>query len=196
MLSAKCHAFCLKYSLTQFDGILPKGSYPPCLRMADRAPFARYPRIQSDKSHKCEYTISESDFGSLLQGNKIAIDVACKILKSCTDALIWFMWFQCTLAGAPFTNMTAWISNHIHYKMWDEMTYPFPKFNGATVEVWEWISNFTHTLVACDYLSMLRLKLNHVSKRGLGNVVALLHYPLRTNGVSRHVNLHITLPGL
>ena len=26
--------------------------------------------------------------------------------------------------------------------MWDEITHPFPNFNGATVEVWEWISNF------------------------------------------------------
>ena len=27
-------------------------------------------------------------------------------------------------------------------KVWDEITYPFPNFNGCTVEVWEWISNF------------------------------------------------------
>ena len=27
-------------------------------------------------------------------------------------------------------------------KVWDEITYPFPNFNGATVEVWVWISNF------------------------------------------------------
>ena len=26
--------------------------------------------------------------------------------------------------------------------MWDEITYPFPNFNGCTVEVWEWINNF------------------------------------------------------
>ena len=25
--------------------------------------------------------------------------------------------------------------------MWYEITYPFPNFNGTTVEVWEWISN-------------------------------------------------------
>ena len=24
-------------------------------------------------------------------------------------------------------------------KVWDEITNPFPKFNGSTVEVWEWI---------------------------------------------------------
>ena len=34
------------------------------------------------------------------------------------------------------------ISNYIHYKVWDKITYPFPNFNSCTVEVWEWISNF------------------------------------------------------
>ena len=29
-------------------------------------------------------------------------------------------------------------------KVRDETTYPFPKFSGTTVEVWEWISNFIH----------------------------------------------------
>ena len=27
------------------------------------------------------------------------------------------------------------ISNYIHYKVWDDITYPFINFNGATVEV-------------------------------------------------------------
>ena len=25
--------------------------------------------------------------------------------------------------------------------VWDEITYPFPNFNGCTVEVWEWMCN-------------------------------------------------------
>ena len=29
----------------------------------------------------------------------------------------------------------AWISNYIHHKVWDAITYPFLDFNGATVEV-------------------------------------------------------------
>ena len=28
-------------------------------------------------------------------------------------------------------------------KVRDEITYPFPNFNGPTDEVWGWISNFT-----------------------------------------------------
>ena len=35
----------------------------------------------------------------------------------------------------------AWIRNHMHCKVWDEITFPFPNFNGFTVEVWKWISN-------------------------------------------------------
>ena len=31
--------------------------------------------------------------------------------------------------------LPAWISNYIHYNVWDEITYPFLNFNGATVEV-------------------------------------------------------------
>ena len=27
-------------------------------------------------------------------------------------------------------------------KVWDEITYPFPNFNDATVDVWKWISKF------------------------------------------------------
>ena len=33
------------------------------------------------------------------------------------------------------TLIPAWIWNHIHYKVWDEITYLFLNFNGATVEV-------------------------------------------------------------
>ena len=40
------------------------------------------------------------------------------------------------------TLIPTWISNYTHYNVWDEITYPFLNFNGATVEVWEWISNF------------------------------------------------------
>ena len=39
--------------------------------------------------------------------------------------------------------ISAWISNHMPDKVWDEITYPFSNFNCAAVEVWEWISNFT-----------------------------------------------------
>ena len=47
----------------------------------------------------------------------------------------------------------------------DQITYLFPNFNGAAIEVWEWISNFHPAFHrTCAYLSMLGLKLSHVSK--------------------------------
>ena len=33
------------------------------------------------------------------------------------------------------------MDNHMLSKEWDEIIYPFPNFNGTTVEDWEWLSN-------------------------------------------------------
>ena len=67
--------------------------------------------------------------------------------------------------GAPFTNVlsliSAWISNYIHYEVWDEITDPFPNFNGATVEVWEWTSDFIP-----HFIEHVITYPYHVSKRG------------------------------
>ena len=49
------------------------------------------------------------------------------------------------------TLIPAWISNPMPSKGCDEITYPFPNFNGATVEVSEWISNF-RTYVSHNYM--------------------------------------------
>ena len=46
-----------------------------------------------------------------------------------------FDWYGLTL-------IPTLISNNMLGKVWDEITYPFPNINCATVEVWEWISNF------------------------------------------------------
>ena len=77
-------------------------------------------------------------------------------------------------ASSPFykhglTLIPAWISDHILSKVWDEIIYSFSNFNGCTVEVWEWISNFIPHFTfhnGCDYLSMLGSKLNQINKRG------------------------------
>ena len=54
----------------------------------------------------------------------------------------------------------AWISNYIEHKVWDEITYPFPNFNGKAVEVWKLISNFTHTLLSMWLLIFAGIKIN------------------------------------
>ena len=61
------------------------------------------------------------------------------------------------------TSIPAYVSNCIRYKVWDETTYPFPNFNGTTVEIWEWIDNS----IPCDYFFMEGLKLNLVGKMSL-----------------------------
>ena len=42
----------------------------------------------------------------------------------------------------PFYQRRTRISNHMPSKVCGEITYPFPNFNGATVKIWEGISNF------------------------------------------------------
>ena len=44
-------------------------------------------------------------------------------------------------------------------KVWDEITYPFPNFNGCTIEVWEWISNFISNFLMVITRTSLHLKL-------------------------------------
>ena len=73
----------------------------------------------------CEYN-SKSNLDRILNGCKI------KKLESPTCPFYWH--------GLTF--IPAWIGNYIHYRVWDERVYLFPNFNGFTVEVWEWISNF------------------------------------------------------
>ena len=68
--------------------------------------------------------------------------------------LEWFNWTQTTpyiaekinkiikcTASNYIISIPAWISYHRVSKVWNEIIYPFPNFNGATTEVCEWISN-------------------------------------------------------
>ena len=79
--------------------------------------------------------------------------------------------------------MPAWISNHMHIEVWDEITYPFPNFHNADVEVWESVSNFNPHFeidvhVITWELKLLGLKLVHVSKRGpCCNMWNVITYP-------------------
>ena len=41
------------------------------------------------------------------------------------------------------TLIPPWISDHMPSKVWGKISYPFPHFNSYTVEVWEWIHNFS-----------------------------------------------------
>ena len=77
--------------------------------------------------------------------------------------------------------ISTWISYHNHYKVWEEITYPFPNFNGCTILSLWMNKQYTHTIYwACDNFSMLGLKLIHVNKTGPANNVTQLTVPCLT----------------
>ena len=53
-------------------------------------------------------------------------------IESVIKCLVWKM----------MTLWTTTCNTTYYYKVWDDMTYPFPNDNGAAVHVSEWISNF------------------------------------------------------
>ena len=75
-----------------------------------------------------------------------------------------FYWHWSTLTSVG-------ISNYIHYNVCNKITYPFPNFNGCTVEVWEWISNFTPNLAGIDLLILVGITMQS-SKFGKGLVIS------------------------
>ena len=64
-----------------------------------------------------------------------------------TYTLPWRRWFHPSQSGSFLTAISAWKSNYIHYKMWDEIAGSLSTFNHATVAVWEVISDWSYTLV-------------------------------------------------
>ena len=68
-------------------------------------------------------------------------------------------------------------------KVWYEISYTFPNFNGCAAEVWEWISYFT-SYDGYNYLSMLGFKLHRVSK---GSQERLYH-ELEKTLTNKHVH--------
>ena len=79
----------------------------------------------------------------LTHGSEKTFYVSIKLLIDCLNFifLLVHLTFETNFCSRFYlhgaTLVPVWISNCIHYKMWDEIIYPFPTFNGATVEVWE-----------------------------------------------------------
>ena len=80
-----------------------------------------------------------------------------ELIKWFWPVYIYIYIFVSQLPSVPsrlHNHVSAWTSNHMPRKMWDEITYPFPNFNGCTVEVWEWISHF----IPCIIMDMMITK--------------------------------------
>ena len=88
----------------------------------------------------------------LARWNSLSCQMGMAILRSrcalaCAIVCRWrceYPWHKLMFYQHGFTLIPPWIPNYIHYEVWNEITYPFPNFNGTTVEFWEWISNFIH----------------------------------------------------
>ena len=62
-------------------------------------------------------------------------------------ASLYAIWWDITPTSRPhywhkITIILAGITYHIHHKILGEITYAFPNFNDATVDVWQLVSNF------------------------------------------------------
>ena len=81
----------------------------------------------------------------------------------------WVLLYHRSISETPLkrglTFLSAWISNHIPSKVWNEIIYPFPRFNGAVVEVWEWINNFIPNFIRDVLFTYAGSQVNPCSKR-------------------------------
>ena len=89
-------------------------------------------------------------------------------------AAIWGPFYQHRYILIPL-----WVSNYMLSKVWGEIPYPFPNFNGATVEVGEWISNsFPHIKMCvitypCWDLGWVQMHENVMARKPLSVLLAL-----------------------
>ena len=62
-------------------------------------------------------------------------------------AMLWYKHIRGPLYHHGLTLIPSWVSNYTPNKVWDEITFQFPNFDGRTVEVWEWINNFIRYII-------------------------------------------------
>ena len=99
--------------------------------------------ILSESPIMCKYCL----FVSIIHGSKTSWQIISSMALN--------IWLNCPpenvllLMATDMPPVVAWINNHIHYNVWDEITYPVLNFNGATVEIYEWISNSIPHFTGC-----------------------------------------------
>ena len=114
--------------------------------------------------------------------------VLCAYSMNCHDPMIKPVWcLTMTYAAAKFPP-GAWISNYIHYNVWDEITYPFLNFNGATIGWGNDLSLYRHQAITWtndDLLSMEPSEINLPGKWNLNQNMPVIqadgsHFPQTT----------------
>ena len=101
-------------------------------------------RYSSDSTYKYDPRVHTSLQQNVLEYTESAARIWWFFLDVTFQDTHWYQrhWLQ-GYYGPFYSHGLTWISNYMSSKACDEITYPFPNFNGAIVEVWEWISNFT-----------------------------------------------------
>ena len=84
---------------------------------------------------------------------------------------IWWIWMNATHEAAKSSNPQKLKDCKNVCNVWDEITYPFPYFKGAAVEVGRLKSNF-NAHFTCMWLNIdFGTEVNHVSNRGPGSAI-------------------------
>ena len=89
--------------------------------------------------------------------------------------MVFVQWYiTISSCSTNFSFVLTWINliqaltiNYIRCKEWDDILYQLPNFNGAAVEVCEWIVISSHSLQSIELLIYhFIINLSHISKRG------------------------------
>ena len=106
---------------------------PPKLRMISL--FGRFPSQMASNAENVSILCSswrKSELNQAIQNNRIwPCPAAILHVRNQTN----FPRYQGPLLVTWFNLIPQWMYNYIRYKVWDRITYPFPNFNGTTVEV-------------------------------------------------------------
>ena len=52
------------------------------------------------------------------------------------------------------------MDKYTHQTIWNQITYSFSSYNGGTLEVWEWISNFNPHFTGMKLFILIGIKFN------------------------------------
>ena len=101
----------LSIFLAYFEGILPKGPYPPCLRMADRALLAGYPRFLYAKPLLWRPSHSSPTPGWLYGGDRALINPITEEVPEEDGIMAWIQTIHTQPSQGNTNNIVLWTSN-------------------------------------------------------------------------------------
>ena len=77
-------------------------------------------------------TPKQQDFSRAIEGYLKDMDQICRRIHTTKGFFYW----------QEVSAIPSWTTNYTYYNVCGETIYPFPNFNAATAEVWEWVNTF------------------------------------------------------